>query len=907
MDARAYDDAADRIEYAQETLPNGLRVIYAPLRQAPVVHVRVLYHVGSRDERPDRQGFAHMFEHMMFRGSAHVRPEQHMKMVQTVGGMSNAFTSFDQTVYVNTVPSNHLEMALFLEADRMASFKVSAEIFDIERKVVAEEWRRRQNQPYGTVMDEYLRTAYRRHPYRWTPIGNMDHLRAAKAEELQAFFNTYYVPDNAILVVAGDIDVAAAKAMVRRYFGWIPRGEAFDRGIPAEPEQTEIRRKELPQAVRLDRVTVGWRPPPYRSDDHYALTLLASVLGRGESSRLDRTLVHGAIPLCVSAFASDAALEDGGYFILVGSVLQGADADQVETALLAIAQDVIDHGVTVEELDKAKLMERVDFVRNRETADKLAAQLGHEALFGGDAERVNTTVAKMQAVTPADVQAVARKYLRRELATVLRVKAAPPGDESLTQKPEAALVEASSPPRARSPRVVEFPPDYPTEPPTADARLRATFAKGTESKVAPATVIVMPDARLPFVTWSVTMRNGSHAEPVGKEGLAGLTADLVRRGAGGLTFAQLNEDLESRGIQLHVDDGGDYTRLVGSCLIEQLDHALRRTREVLREPSLSAEEFEKLKQQRTSELAMSLSRPEVAASIELSKALFGQSPLGRSQTPQSVRSITLDDVKAFYQQAYQPTDAIVVIAGDVTVPRGEALAQRLLESWQPAHRPRVAYEFPAPQERLRVIVIDRPEGKQAMIRMAARGYSIAADEKFAGSLASAILSTGIDSRLGRHVRAERGLVYSVSGQFHPNRHAGQFFAGAETDVTTAADCVEAMFKVFAELSADGATPKELRDAQLRAVGGMVMQMQTIQQQAQYRVDGLLNGYPIDYYDRYPDRIGEVPLPAVGEVMRRYVRPVRMTVVVVAPAGAVVDQLRRLGEVEVVPMPGKSHG
>src|SRR4051794_14718932 len=178
------------VEYVRETLDNGLRVIYAPLHQAPVVHVRVHYHVGSRDERPDRQGFAHMFEHMMFRGSAHVKPEQHMKLINMVGGYSNAFTSFDQTVYVNTVPANHLEMALYLEADRMASFKVSEQIYDIERKVVAEEWRRRQNQPYGTFFEDFLKLAFTTHSYRWTPIGDMSHLKAARVSELQDFFNT---------------------------------------------------------------------------------------------------------------------------------------------------------------------------------------------------------------------------------------------------------------------------------------------------------------------------------------------------------------------------------------------------------------------------------------------------------------------------------------------------------------------------------------------------------------------------------------------------------------------------------------------------------------------------------------------------------------------------------------------
>src|SRR4051794_11228554 len=193
--------AEDGITYETEKLANGLTVIYAPMPTSPVTHVRVLYHVGSKDERPDRQGFAHMFEHMMFRGSAHVKPQEHMKLIGDVGGYSNAFTDFDDTVYVDTIPANQLEMALYLEADRMSSFKVNEEIFKTERKVVAEEWRLGENEPYGHLEKDALALAYRVHPYRWSPIGDMDQLRAAKVEELQDFFNTYYVPNNAVLVV----------------------------------------------------------------------------------------------------------------------------------------------------------------------------------------------------------------------------------------------------------------------------------------------------------------------------------------------------------------------------------------------------------------------------------------------------------------------------------------------------------------------------------------------------------------------------------------------------------------------------------------------------------------------------------------------------------------------------------
>ncbi len=405
------------IQFEQETLPNGLRVIYAPLHQAPVVHVRVLYHVGSRDERADRQGFAHMFEHMMFRGSAHVKPEEHMKLIGIVGGYSNAFTSFDETVYVNTVPSNQLDLALYLEADRMASFKVNENIYKTERKVVAEEWRIRQNRPYGTQFEDFLKNAFTTHSYRWTPIGNMDHLRNAQVAELQDFFNTYYLPNNAILVVAGDIDIAKAKEQVKRDFAWIPRGPDPKRIAEPEPPQTKAREVTVDYRVPLPAVMIGWHIPDYKSDDHYALEILSSILSGGRSGRLDRELVYGKDPQAVGVSAMHVQLQDSGIFAVSATVMQGKDVKGVEKRLDEIVQDVVDKGVTQEELDKARTQYRVSLIHGRQTADNIATQLGDEALFAGDANRVNTFLEKVNALTTSDIQAVAKKYFAPTGAT----------------------------------------------------------------------------------------------------------------------------------------------------------------------------------------------------------------------------------------------------------------------------------------------------------------------------------------------------------------------------------------------------------------------------------------------------------------------------------------------------------
>jgi zinc protease len=904
---------SEKIEFSEETLDNGLHVIYAPLHQAPVVHVRVLYHVGSRDERADRQGFAHMFEHMMFRGSAHVAPEEHMKRIGQVGGISNAFTSFDETVYVNTVPAQYLDMALWLEADRMASFKVSDQIFQTERKVVAEEWRMKNNQPYGNLFEIFLKNAYTTHSYRWTPIGNMDHLKAARSNELQEFFNTYYVPNNATLVIAGDFELDQAKKLVKAYYGWIPKAPAPPRDqIKTEPEQTEARSAEANEAVPLTVMMIGYHIPPYTSDDNYALSVLSTILGTGDSSRLNRLLVNSEKPLCVSADVTHWQAEDAGMFGVGGTVMAGKDPEQVRKMVADAVTDVVKNGVTQEELDKAKEIVKVGMVHGRETATDLASSLGEEYLFGGDANRVNTSLAKVEALTPADVQKVAAKYLLPERSTTLAMKpsvlAALNAKAASTQAAavKAAPVAPSTAPIAT--RTIEFPKSYPTTAPSADPRKNPEFVKGIESAVDGVKVIVMPDHRLPIINWSVTMRRGSQSDPKGKEGVAWLTAEMLRRGVKGMTFEELTKDLDSRAISISVGDNGDNTRLNGSAISDQLDHAIERSRQILHEPTFPADEFAKLKEQSLSSLLLQQESPTSVAGNEMTTALFGDTPIGRYSTPRSVKTITLDDVKQFYRQIFQPADAVVIISGDVTVERGQELAKQLLAGWEKGDAaPVVEIDLPKPATKRRIILVDRPEGKQSTVRLGIPAYTIRSEDKFAGSIASQILTAGIDSRLGRYVRAKKGLAYSVYGVFQPNRQAGSFGGGVDTAVETTADAVEAMFTVFSEMQKANVSDQELKEAKMRVAGSMVMKVQTIGQQADYRVEGILNDYPIDYYDKYPERIAKVSADQVREVMNKYVNDDAITIIVVGPAEVVKPQLEKLGEVTVIPMPAKRAG
>ena len=377
-----------------------------------------------------------------------------------------------------------------------------------------------------------------------------------------------------------------------------------------------------------------------------------------------------------------------------------------------------------------------------------------------------------------------------------------------------------------------------------------------------------------------------------------------------MKYEDLSRDLESRAISIAIGGGGDTTSISGSCTTPQLDHAMLRTRQMLLQPDFPADEFAKLKEQTLNQLQLAQENPQYVAAQDLASRVWGDTPLGRDETPASIGSITLDDIKAAYKRNLSRDGAILIFSGDVTLERGQQLAKQLLEGWTVVGKPEpdlhVAGNTPAKRK---IILVDRPAGRQATVRIAIPAYDIRNDEdKFAGSTAGQILSGGgIDSRLMRYVRAEKGLAYGVSGVFQPGRHNGAFICKTETAVESTADAIEAIFKVLNDMRNGDVDPEELAQAKTRVAGELLMGMQTIDAQASYRVDAILNGYPIDYYDNYPARIGQVTAAQVKAVVNKYVDDGKMTIVVVAPADQVKDQLKRLGDVEVIPMPSKRTG
>jgi zinc protease len=418
------DVTPPKLAIESHTLDNGLEVVLAPDTSRPVVNVQVWYRVGSKDERTGRTGFAHLFEHMMFRGSANVGPEEHMRLVREAGGVVNAYTSFDRTVYWQTVPSNHLERVLWLEADRMASLVVNEENFTTEREVVKEERRLRiENPPYGMLAEWILDATFEAYPYKRSPIGSMADLNAATVDDVQQFFDTFYVPDNATLVIVGDFDPKTALAQARTHLGRLERSRSpVPRVTAQEPPQKE--RRELTKSdpnAPLPAVASAFKLPSMGEPDTYPLQIAFDILSAGESSRMYRRLVYQE-QSAVAAQAQLLLLEGPSIGFVFGVANQGRDVQEVAASMRDEINKLAGEPPSAAELEKARNTIVSRLVVGRQTAQSKADDLGEAASLLRDPQRYNTELAKYQAVTAADVQRVVTEYLTESRETRLFIQ-----------------------------------------------------------------------------------------------------------------------------------------------------------------------------------------------------------------------------------------------------------------------------------------------------------------------------------------------------------------------------------------------------------------------------------------------------------------------------------------------------
>ena len=410
----------NKVDYTEYTLDNGLHVILHEDKSTPIVAVSIMYHVGSKNEKPDKTGFAHFFEHLLFEGTENIKRGEFDSYVENAGGTLNANTSFDRTYYYEILPSNQLELGLWLESERLLHAKVENVGIETQREVVKEERRQRiDNQPYGSILQEAMVRAYKDHPYRWPIIGYMEHLNAAEDADYKNFYKDFYVPNNAVLSIAGDLDIAEAKVWIEKYFGAIPRGtkEIYRPTVVEAPLGGEVR-DTIFDNIQLPAVVQTYRIPAQGTPDFYAVSMLGTLLSQGESSRLNKALVDDKQQaVFVGNFALD--LEDPGVSIAFGICNMGITPDQVEKSIDEEVAKARDELISEKEFQKLRNQVENDFVSSNSRIAGIAESLANYHMYYGDAGLINNELERYLAVTKEDIKRVANKYFHKDNRVVL--------------------------------------------------------------------------------------------------------------------------------------------------------------------------------------------------------------------------------------------------------------------------------------------------------------------------------------------------------------------------------------------------------------------------------------------------------------------------------------------------------
>ncbi len=910
VSAAAQDDspaASSRFDFQEITLDNGMKVISLEDFSCPVVAVHLWYHVGSKDEDPERQGFAHMFEHMMFRGTDRLGSTDHFDFVRQTGGNCNAYTTFDQTVYTQTLPANQLNMAMWLEAERMSMLKIDQDAFDTERRVVEEEYRKGVNEPYGNLMKKVLPEVFPGHPYRWPTIGSIPHLRSAGVQELREFWQQYYVPNNATLVVVGAATHAQVQKLAKRNFGWIPRGAdppriAAPERTPFEAREVTLEEKNAPAPL----VALVFRGVPLNNDDATRLNLMTTILGGGESSRLYRRLVADD-QLAVMAMAGSLNLEQNG-LIGAAAVLSplGGNSDRALAAMADEIQKMQSDGVTADELTKAQNQLLRGLVTESLTVSSKASALGSAAVLEGDASRINTRIERIRAVTPDEIQAAANRYLDMNHAITGHVKSNLLGalgslfskGDDIEDTPVTGERETDAPAPGRP--GVTRPDGWSAVAPIADLLKfdgtpnydEMTLENGLK-------VMVVENHEVPFVSAALGLTNGAWTES--HPGTASMALSMLTKGSADHTEATLAEELELYAIGLSGSATMDSCSVTFNCLPEQVERAARLLAEVVRAPTMPVDEFKKLKRQARTGLVVSSRSPDYLADRQLRRQLFGEHPYSRSAGGELNDLDGLDRlaVQQWWEDNARPDVATLIFAGDIDIATAGPLARKLFADWSSSSESPEPTLPPVPErQKTHIYLVDHP-GAQSQIRVGQIGITRDDPGYFTSRVVSGYFGGAFSSRLNETIRVEKGLTYGARGGFYASKRAGRFLVSTFSKIATTAEAVEAIIAEIKRLQNEGPSDDELKNTVSYIVGSYPGDQETPQEVAKNLWFIESNGLPTTYDHDLLAAVSKTDAAACLELAQTKIDPDRLTIVVVGPAKKLSADLEKIAPVTVV--------
>jgi zinc protease len=895
------------IPYERFTLANGLQVITHTDRKAPIVGVTLYYRVGSKSEPKGRTGFAHLFEHLMFGGSENV-PNFDIPLEGAGSTSTNGSTWYDRTNYVETVPTGALDLALFMESDRMGHLlgAVSQDKLDKQRAVVQNEKRQGDNEPYGLAQYAIGEGLFPiGHPYRHATIGSMADLNAASIADVRGWFTDHYAPNNVVLVLSGDIDAAAAKPLVEKWFGNIPRGPEV-RKVAAGPVTLPAPvRREMTDLVPQTKVYRVWSGPGQNDPDAPALDLGMRVLGGLASSRLDNDLVRGR-QLATSVSASVQQFEQVSFIQIEMEVKDGVAVAVAEQALDQDIAKLVSEGPDNDELQRAATSAVSAQINSLEQVGGFSgkgAQLAEGLLYSGDPGQYKKDLARIASLTPPEVQSALRRWLSRPVYALTISPGARTekgealggwGDEASSALPRA---DAKKP----APKLVTGPPR--TAPPVAQvgdlafpAIERTTLSNGIP-------VVLARRTAVPTVLVNLSFDAGYAADAQDRPGTQSLMLALLDEGTASLTGIQIAEQQERLGARLSAGAGLDSSSVQLSALSANLQPSLDLLAEVVRRPAYRADDVGRVRDQQLADIAQSNASPRTLANRTINPLLFGPNhPYGQPGDglgdAKSVATLTPGLLRGAHDKWLRPDNLTITVVGDITMARLKPMLEASFGDWRAPAGPRAVKPLDAaiPAPRPRIVLIDRPGSPQSVI-VAGRVLPLTGRDRNqeALDLANEVLGNGFLSRLNMDLREDKGWSYGVRSGVRSPQGPRSLVVTAPVQADRTGDAIALMLAdMRAFPAARGVDPVELGRVTDGNIRGLPNRFETNGQVLGAIVSNQQLGRPDDYYATLPTRYRAIDAAAINRAAGTYLTPDGLVFVVVGDRKLIEPQLRKLG-------------
>jgi zinc protease len=892
------------IPFQQFTLKNGLRVIVHTDRKAPIVAVSVWYDVGSKHEPKGKSGFAHLFEHLMFGGSENVA-EFDSAVIAMGGGNNNGSTWFDRTNYFVTVPTSALERMLFIESDRMGHLlgAVTQEKLDAQRGVVQNEKRQGDNQPYG--LTEYAQTAALfspDHPYGHTTIGSMADLDAASLDDVRGWFRQHYGPNNAVLVLAGDIDLKTARAMVEKQFGDIPAGPKQLPIAVSIPTLPANKYEVIKDRVATTRIYREWVVPGEDDPEYAPLSVGLAVLGGLSSSRMDNAMVRGD-KTAVAVTAGTQGYAQLGIAELTVDVTPGVDPAVAGKRLDALVAELLDKGPSADEVNRVvtrELSSRIGGLEEVGGFGGKAVTLAEGALYAGDPANYRKQLAALTKVTPATAKAALRKWLMRPVyqLTVEPGERAPYDNAAFVKKPPVPAAPIQMVKRPPIPEVGGSPPlDFP-------AIERAKLANGIE-------VYFARRAAVPKVNVSVSFDAGYAADPHDALGTQSFMLSVMDEGTATRSSVQIAEEEERLGAGIGSGASLDRTNFNLSALSANLAPSLDLLTDIIRNPGFAPAEVDRVRKQQLTRISSELTQPAALASRIMPAKLYGLNhpygiPASGTGDPAAVKALTPDQLRAFHRRWLRPDNARIFVVGDTTLAALKPLLEKSFGTWPSDRMARPVKDFsvPIPVPQPKIYLIDRPNSPQSVIAAAEVLNGTGRDDLVALRASNEILGGGFLSRLNADLREEKGWAYGVRSGIVENENRISFSFRAPVQADKTGDSIRVFRQHLTDyFGAKGVTAEELS----RTVNSNVRELPGEFETSGDVLGGMVSiinlGRPDNWYNKLGEKYSALTAPVLDATGRAKIDPAKLIYVVVGDAKLVRPQLDGIGlPVEELPAP-----